>query len=173
MAKFTFPKEQIKADGILRDLSIDLIQLANPVITQNNGHVIYEVLQPDLVYDLFTHENVILLMENGGEIEDYIMYAECQPNIYNQEVPDGLSYRTIKITDGTTRTTTIKNFSQWASYKLTQTFRNDNSLLYVTTTPLDVAATGTELKLMVDGFGVKLLTIKEYNLLKESGDIIE
>jgi len=175
MAKFTFPKTKIGAGQPLNDLVNQLVLFANPTVTQNNGDIVYTVNQPDLVYDLFTHDNVMLLVNNGGQIEDYTMYAECPDTIYTTEVPEGLPHRTMKaISGGSLVTPTpVKVFSQWCNYNLIQTFKSDYTKLYVTTTPHGTALKGSELKLMVDGFGINLLSIKDYNAKKANSEIID
>jgi hypothetical protein len=175
MAKIIFPKTQIGTGGILRDLSFDIVQYANPTVSQNNGDVVYEIPDPSLLYDLMSHDNLMLLVNNGGEIENYTMYAECSDTIYNTEVPEGLPHRTMKVisSGALVSPTPVKKFSQWCNYNLIQTFKSDHTKLYVTTSPHGAPLKGSELKIMVDGFGVKLLSIKEYNTKKAAGEIID
>ena len=175
MADFKFPKNKLGAGQPLEELKTKLLSYVTPKISQPNGDIVYHVDEIDLVYDVFTHENVLLLINNGGEITNYTMYAECPDTIYAAEVPEGLPHRTIKVINSGAPVlpTPVKKFNQWCDHGLFQTFKSDFSKLYVTTTPHGTPLSGSELKLMVEGFGVQLISIKEYNARKANGEIVD
>ena len=171
MTRVYLPKDKIKTGGSLNSIAndIQLVANINGKISEN-GWSVFEVDNQELLEDVLTHDNIMTIIAEGGEITGYIMYAAMPYElnseiIYNCEVPEGLQFRTIKITDGTQVITAVKKLGQWCNASLQQTFSTDYQTIYVNTNPLGDWLKGSELKLFVDGFNAELLTVAEYKAL--------
>lgn len=168
MIRVILPTDKIATD--LLDIASQLNALANNVDTDGQGNTLYFANNQELFESVLIESNIIAIVDNGGDIVNYIMYAELPyqiegVSIYECEVPEGLQKRTMKITDGTQIIEIVKKLGQWANADLTQEFSDDFTKIYVNTNPLGDWLTGKEMKIFIDGFNAKLLTRQEYNLL--------
>ncbi len=159
MAKITLPKSKILNE--LKEIASNIQLFAAPNPTSNNGDVVYNV-NSELVEDVLKHDDIIKIVTEGGNVENYLMYAACPFDIYTKEVPTELPESTMKATTGTGIVITNKQFAQWANGNIKQTFSEDFKTIYVTTTPLGNILDGKQLKLVVDGLMIRLLTLSEY-----------
>lgn len=174
--KITLPKAKVLNGGALAQLASDLNFVANPIKGSNNGDIIYYEADQTILEDVLTQSNIELIVAEGGEVEDYLMYAKM-PVIYNltsiylTEVPEGLPKRTSRASDGTQILEgQVKTLKQWCNNDATQKFSADFQYTYINTSAPGWWMNGSELVVFVAGFGAELLTIKEYNLIK--GDLI-
>jgi len=171
MTKVILPKAKIVTGGALNAIANDISLVATINDKESsNGDVVYVVNNQELLEDVLTHDNIITIVIEGGEVEGYIMYAAVPyvidtTSVYELEVPEGLQYRDIKITDGSQILTMVKKLGQWCDAKLTQTFSTDFQTIYVNTNPLGDWLKGSEMKIFVDGFNAQLLTRKQYQAL--------
>jgi hypothetical protein len=152
----------------LLDVASQLNAVANFIEPDGNGNTVYIANNQELFETILIESNIILIVDNGGDLENYIMYAELpyqidSVSIYECEVPEGLQKRTMQVTDGTQILEVVKKLGQWCNANLTQTFSPDFTKIYVNTNPLGDWLTGQEMKIFVDGFNAKLLTRQEYN----------
>lgn len=170
MTKVFLPVEKISGGQPLNQIALDLNLFADVSKSSDNGHVVYSTNNQELFENVLNHSNVMLIVQEGGNITNYLMYAALPfaingESIYNIKVPEGLQKRTIKITDGSQIIEAVKNLGQWCNADLTQTFSEDFQTIYVETRPLSAWLTGVEMKIFVDGYKAQLLTVKEYKQL--------
>lgn len=175
MVKITLPRAKALTGGALHTIASDIQLAGNVKKLSSNGDIIFTSDSQEELETILTHSNVITIITEGGEIEGYIMYGECNDTIYTQDVPVGLPNRDMPVLDSTAGTTdsVVKKFSQWPDHHLKQTFQSDYSKLYVLSNPLVEYLTGTQLKICVDGFGIALKTRKEYQTMVDAGQIID
>jgi len=170
MIQIKLPVDKILNGGPLAQIVADLMTLADFQKTQSNGHRIYSIKDQNLVEPVLTETNVLKIVEEGGEILDYVMYAEVPfqkagISIYEVPVPEGLPYREMKVTTGDAIVEAVKNLGQWCDARAKQTFSIDFKKIYLMTNPLGDLLPASELKMFVEGLGAKLLTRTEYNEL--------
>lgn len=146
--------------------SLNILDGAMKELDENN--VYFQIADQSNVEILLTQDNVINIVNNGGEIEGYIMWAKMPyqldgVSIYEVEVPEGLRNRTMYITTGDAAVKITKKLAQWCDTIAKQYFSDDYQHIYMLSNPQGYILNASELKIFVDVIGASLITREEYN----------
>lgn len=170
MTNIKLPLSEITSGGNLFVIASNLANVAESKLVDDT-YVYYASKNQQTFESIINHQAILDIVEFGGEIINYIMYAELPfqvdgVSIYNCDVPEGLQKRTMKVTDGSQIVEgVVKKVSQWVNADLQQTFSSDFTKIYVLTNPLNGWLTGSEMVVFVQAFNTRLLTRSEYNQL--------
>ena len=170
MITIKLPLNKVLKDGALKSIATELNILCQVDKQTNGDYIILSINNQESIESVLTHDNIILIVANGGEIEGYTVYAGIPAivngeSIYTQEVPEGLQHRQLKICTGSSVNITTKVLGQWVNSNIKQKFSPDYSTIYLSSNPLGDLLKASELKIFVDTFGAQLYTLSQYKTL--------
>lgn len=170
MTKVYLPQSKIKVGESLNEIASNLNLYGDVAKAISGDFIVYSTPSQELFENVLTHAAVMLIISEGGNIENYLMIVKAPheigtTSIYGIEVPEGLPNRTMKVTDGTQIVESVKNLSQWVNSNISLTISDDYQHIYLESRPLGNELTGKELAILVNQLGVELLTTKEFKVL--------
>lgn len=165
MTQIILPRNETNAGNPLYDLANELSRSSDDgkgISRVQNGHLIFE----GHFMHYLTHDKIMIIANNGGEIQNNLMYGRLPVSVLDQEIPEGLPNRTMKIPGGST---IVKKFNQWADSHIKLMYDNKYEFFYVSSDPIQQKPLlATQLKVMVDTFGAQLLSMPEYEAIKST-----
>ena len=169
--KVKLPKNSVKSGDILNHIAQDLKLVANVTIIPDPDFVIFDIESQSSVEYILNHDAIVLIADNGGDVEGYVMYAELpaivdNQSIYQIDVPEGLPSRTIKTTTGSGILEGVKKLKEWTDNHIKQSFSVDYSKLYILNNPLTEVMSAQHMNIFVKRYGARLLTIEEFKRLE-------